>query len=273
MKILMMTDLEGVAGILNFEDWCTPEGSYYDKAKRLLTREVNAAAKGLFGGGVEEILVIDGHGHGAIDPELLDERLLLMRGHAERVVTWGLDETYDGVAYVGQHARASTPYSHLTHTQGWGYVDLAVNGVSIGEFGQLVLCAKELGIPTVFASGEQAFAEEAEDLTPGVITVAVKRGLLPDGLEHVDADTYSRSKLSAVHLAPERSRKLIRKAARKAARKLKKNPEAFSYRKLDPPYVRTARFRQRGDSPGYETRDEHPSSLIDLLGSPYTRVE
>ena len=273
MKILMMTDLEGVAGILNFEDWCTPEGPYYDKAKRLLTMEVNAAARGLFDGGVEEILVIDGHGHGAIDPELLNERLQLMRGHAERIVTWGLNETYDGVAYVGQHARASTPYSHLTHTQGWGYVDLAINGVSIGEFGQLVLCAKEMGIPTIFAAGEQAFAEEAEDLTPGAITVAVKRGLLPDGLEHIDAETYSRSKLSAVHLAPERSRKLIKKGARKAARKLKKSAKFFGYKAIEPPYVRTATFRQQGDSPGYQTRDEHPDSLIELLGRPYTRVE
>ena len=273
MKILMMTDLEGVAGILNFVDWCTPEGRYYDKAKRLLTQEVNAAAKGFFDGGVEEILVIDGHGHGAIDPELLDERLQLMRGHAERVVTWGLNETYNGVAHVGQHARASTPYSHLTHTQGFGYVDLAINGVSIGEFGQLVLCAKELGIPSIFATGEQAFAEEAEALSPGVITVAVKRGLLPDGLEHVDADTYSRSKLSAVHLAPERSRKLIKKGARKAARKLRKSPKDFGYKEIHPPYVRTATFRQRGDTPGYHARDEHPNSLIELLSMPYTKVE
>ena len=55
MKILMMTDLEGVAGILNFVAWCTPEGRYYDKAKRLLTQEVNAAAKGFFDGGVEAV--------------------------------------------------------------------------------------------------------------------------------------------------------------------------------------------------------------------------
>ena len=38
-----MTDMEGVAGILNFQDWAFNDGRYYDKGKRLLTEEVNAA--------------------------------------------------------------------------------------------------------------------------------------------------------------------------------------------------------------------------------------
>ena len=60
-----MTDLEGVAGVLNFENWCSDGGGrHYEKAQRLLTEEVNAAADGFFEGGAEEILVVDGHGYG-----------------------------------------------------------------------------------------------------------------------------------------------------------------------------------------------------------------
>ena len=77
MKLMIMTDIEGVAGILNFEDWCVPEGRYYDKGKRLLTEEVNAAIDGFYEGGAGEVTVVDGHGSGAIDPELLDERVWL----------------------------------------------------------------------------------------------------------------------------------------------------------------------------------------------------
>lgn len=272
MKLMIMTDLEGVAGILNFEDWCVPEAMYYEKAKRLLTLEVNAAVDGFCEGGAEEILVVDGHGHGAMDPELLDERAQLMRGHADPIWPWNLDESYQGLAYVGQHAKAGTPYSHLTHTGSFACVDYAINGISIGEYGQLVLCAMELGVPTIFAAGEEAFAGEAESLTPGVVTVGVKRGLLPDGLEDLDADAYSRAKLSAVNLAPARSRALIRNGALAAMEKLKADPSSFRYPEMSPPYVRTTRYRRRGDTPGFSTRDEHPDSIIGLMNTRPTRV-
>lgn len=96
--------------------------------------------------------------------------------------------SFTALAFVGQHAKAGAPCSHITHTQWFNYIDLTINGISIGEYGQLALCAMELGVPTIFACGEKALAEEAEKLTPGVVTVVVKRGILPDGLEHLDTD-------------------------------------------------------------------------------------
>ena len=71
MKIMIMTDMEGCAGILNHDDWVMPEGRYYEKGKRLLTEEVNAALAGFFEAGAGEVVVVDGHGYGGIDPELL----------------------------------------------------------------------------------------------------------------------------------------------------------------------------------------------------------
>ncbi len=273
MKLTIMTDVEGVAGVLNFKDWCVPGALFYEKAQRLLTEEVNAAVHGFFQGGAEEITVIDGHGHGAIDPERLDERVFLMRGRDKKVHPWGLDRSVNALAYVGQHAKAGAPYSHLTHTGNFGMIDISVNGVSVGEYGQLALCAMELGIPTILACGEQAFADEAEALTPGIITVAGKRGLLPDGLDDLDREAYSKAKLSAVHRSPKRVRAMIREAALTAIRKLKQNPEAFGYPNIAPPYVRTTRVRHSGDRPPYSTRDEHPNSIIDLLNMPYTKVD
>ena len=265
MKIMIMTDMEGVAGVLNFRDWCEPAGRYYEKGKRLLTEEVNAAVGGFSEGGAREIVVVDGHGSGGIDPEFLDERASLMRGHCESVWPWGLDRTFDALAFVGQHAKAGTDYSHITHTQGFGYVDLAINGLSIGEYGQLALCAMELEVPTILACGEQAFADEAEALTPGVVAVAVKRGLLPDGLDHLDAESYERAKLSAIHSAPKRARAMIREGARKAIGVSKDQPSTFGYPEMAPPYVMTTSFRKSGDNPAHEKRAEHPDSIIALM--------
>ena len=48
MKVMIVTDLEGVAGVLDFENWCSIESPYYNKAKKLLTLETNAAIEGFF---------------------------------------------------------------------------------------------------------------------------------------------------------------------------------------------------------------------------------
>ena len=39
MKIFIMTDMEGVAGVLDHDTWVTPQGRYYEAGKRLLTLE------------------------------------------------------------------------------------------------------------------------------------------------------------------------------------------------------------------------------------------
>ena len=266
MKIMIMSDMEGSAGVLNLTDWAEADGRYYDKGKRLLTEEVNAAIAGLCAGGATELVVVDGHGGGmGIDPELLDERAWLACGRGAQVWPWGLDKTFAGLAFVGQHAKAGTPYSHITHTQTFEYLDIAINGLSIGEYGQFALCAMELGVPTILACGEEALAREAEALTPGVVTVAIKRGLLPDGLDRLGGDSYSKAKLSAIHRTPGQARKLIREGAEKAVRLLAKNPSTFHYPALNPPFSCVCRYRPKGDKPAYESVATHHGSIIALM--------
>ncbi len=259
MRIYIMTDLEGVAGVLNFDEWCHPGARYYDVAKELLTQEVNAAIDGFLAAGASEIVVADGHGCGAIDPLLLDPRAELMRGWP---TDWPLllDSSYDAVAFVGQHAKAGTEYAHLAHTQSWHYLDLAINGVSIGEFGQFALCAGELGIPVIFASGDRALSAEAQQLIPGIEVVAVKRGTTPGRGDELEAEAYSRRNTGAIHLHPERARALIREGAERAVRRAA--VERFGVLKLTPPYEQVIRFRAWGGQPRTIARTTHPTSVI-----------
>lgn len=80
MKVYLMTDLEGVAGVMNSVDYCYVGSKYYDLAKELLTKEVNAAIDGFFAAGADEIVVQDGHGEGGINITLLDPRAKLQQG-------------------------------------------------------------------------------------------------------------------------------------------------------------------------------------------------
>lgn len=261
MRISIMTDLESVAGVRDFPNWCVPEGRYYDLARKFLTLEVNAAIAGFAAAGANEFMVADGHGCGAIDIERLDSRAQMRRGWP---TGWplGLDDgSYDYLAFIGQHAKAGTEYAHLAHTQGLNYLDLSVNGVSIGEFGQLAMCASELGIPTIFGSGDYAFTLEAQALAPGIETVAVKRGLTPGTGDEMTTKQYERRNEAAVHLQPERARELIRVGAERALRRAR--VERFGLIPLQPPFERVARFRpENSGEPVRVSRETHPSSVI-----------
>ena len=273
MKIMIMTDMEGVAGVLNHDDWVLVDGRFYDKGMRLLTMETNAAIEGLFEGGATEVLVQDGHGQGGIDPELLEPRASLQRGWLRPCWPFGLDRTFDGLTFVGQHAKAGTPRSHITHTEWFDRIDTSVNGISVGEYGTLALCAMELGVPTILACGERALAEEAEELTPGVVAVAVKHGLLPDGLDELDVHEYRQAKLSAVHLSPQKARELIRDGAVRAMERLKEAPASFKYPEVHPPYVRVDRFRKTDAFPPHVSEVKCDSGIIDLINMPPIRPE
>ena len=268
MKIYIMTDLEGVAGVMDFENWCSPGFRYYEQAKEFLTREVNAAVDGFFEGGATEITVSDGHGSGGINPALIDPRIELLRGWPEG---WPLmlDESYDAVAWVGQHAKAGTEYAHLAHTQSFGYLDLSVNGISIGEFGQFAMCASELGVRSIFASGDEAFTKEAQALVPGIETVAVKRGLRPGKGDEMTREEYGRRNYAAIHIPPERARKRIRQGALRAIHRAR--AEKSGLIELTPPFERVAIFRPDGDQPKTISRESHPSSVIGVMGMAFDR--
>ena len=180
MKIFMVTDMEGVAGVVSFADQSFPDGRYYDAGKKLVTGEVNAAVDGLLDAGVEEVLVWDGHGAGGIDFDTLHPAALLLHGRPSP--PWSrLQEVigrYDAFVIVGQHAMAGIVTSNQNHTQNSRTVDAyRLNGRPIGEIGQLALFMGGLGLPLLFLSGEQDACREAEELVPDITTAAVKEGL------------------------------------------------------------------------------------------------
>lgn len=180
MKVFMVTDMEGVAGVVSFADQSYPDGRYYDAGKVLVTREVNAAVDGLLDAGVEEVLVWDGHGAGGIVFEELHPMALLLHGRPSP--PWSrlqeVIQRYDVCVIVGQHAMAGVTTSNQNHTQNSRTVDAyRLNGHLLGEIGQIALYMGGLGLPLIFVSGEADACREAEALVAGITTVAVKEGL------------------------------------------------------------------------------------------------
>jgi D-amino peptidase len=269
VRVYIMTDMEGVAGVLDSENWCTPQSRYYQLGKELLTREVNAAIEGFFAAGATEILVADGHGWGGIDPSILDSRARLSRNWpAGKAYPFSMNSRqFQFAAWIGQHPKAGTIRGHLCHTGSMSVRDERINGISVGEFGEGVMCASELGVAVIFATGCEAFCQEARELLPGIETVAVKRGLQEEPGHHLPTEAYARHTVAAIHLAPEQARESIREGAFKALTRARS--EKFGLLAVQPPYEAVVVLRSDGTNPARRGRKRHDRSVLDLLNSPW----
>lgn len=224
----LMTDLEGVAGVVSFHDQSYPSGKYYEQAKHLLTAEVNAAVNGLLDSGVEDILVWDGHGAGGICFEELHAAAKLMHGRpvGPRARRDEATAGYDACLIVGQHAMAGTVGGNQNHTQSSMSIDYyKLNGKPIGEIAQFALYQGAMGQPLIFLSGDEDACAEAEDLIDGVVTVGVKKGL---------------GRGAAISLSASEARRRISESVRQAVEQHRENP--IPPLVWDPPYVLEKRF-------------------------------
>src|SRR5215475_5254511 len=80
LKVLISADMEGVGGVSTWSVQASAGGREYEKFRRLMTLEVNAAIAGAAEAGATEFVVADSHGDGQnIDIELLDKRARLIR--------------------------------------------------------------------------------------------------------------------------------------------------------------------------------------------------
>jgi D-amino peptidase len=233
MKIYIITDLEGPAMISRFDQTrdVTPETKAI--SMKLLTWEINAAVDGILEADENaEVIVWDGHGSGRIDVlEFHPKAKLIARGPIRP--PYHMDETFDALFFVGQHAMAGTENAPLCHTYSSKSIEYyKLNGIFVGEFGARAIMAGTLGVPTVFISGDDKAVTEAEALVPGIFGAAVKQGL---GRE------------LAIHLSPKAAQKLIKETATQAC----KNIDAIPPVKMDPPYEQEIRVLEGISIDGY----------------------
>lgn len=179
-KVFISADIEGITDVVSWGE-TVPDGHMYSEAARQMSLEVAAACRGAFAAGAEEIVVRDGHDNAMnIDHNILPRGVRLIRGWGGTVLSMleGLDESFDGVIYIGYHSEAGSDKNPLAHTS--IYPKLAhvwVNGERMSEFMKNSYNAACLGVPVLFISGDEAICEHAAGRIPGIGSVAVKTGL------------------------------------------------------------------------------------------------
>lgn len=235
LKIYVLTDLEGPAGVAVFEQ-TREEGAPKREAMELLTAEVNACIEGILDADADaEILVIDGHGSGGLIHRDLQPKAKLFYGKSLTPPA-AMDASFDALFFVGQHAMSGTPDAPLAHTYSSKTIEYyKLNGRPVGETACRTAMSGVFGVPLAFLSGDDKACREAEALTSGVTTVQTKQGL---GIE------------TAIHLSPRESCARIRAGARAACWRI---PQLGAYR-IDPPYELEIRVKQGASIDGYLKR-------------------
>ncbi len=176
MKILISVDIEGVAGVYHPQQ--THAGNpEYERARRWMTEEANAAIAGAFAAGADEVFVNDSHGDFRnLLPDRLDARAEVIQGKPRYLsMAAGVETGVDGVCMVGYHSRAQGR-GILAHTiNSFAFAGIAFNGEPMSEAGIYGALAGEYGAPVLMASGDDVFIAENRALFPAVCFVQTKR--------------------------------------------------------------------------------------------------
>ena len=171
MKVLILTDLEGISGVDSID--MIFEGEGYEIARRELMADVNVAVEGALSGGADEVYVSDGHyqGKNFIMELLTDKAIYLSCFDFVKKEASG----YDALVSLGCHAMAGTENAFLDHTQNSRtWFEYTVGGTPYGEIGQQAITLGAYGTPLVAVTGDKAACDEAAALVEGVATASVK---------------------------------------------------------------------------------------------------
>jgi D-amino peptidase len=228
MKILIATDMEGITGVTTW-DQVTPGHVEYARFRKRMTEDVNAAIRGAFDAGADEVTVADGHWNGSnILIEELDPRARLNTGSPSPFsMMQGIDEGVDGVFFIGYHARNGSPNAVLDHT--WSSKTVAnvwLNDILTGEYGLNAGVAGHFGVPVIMASGDQTACAQVAELLGDLETAVVKQ---------------ASGRFAAECLAPQVTQEMIRRSAERAVERLAEGdvPDPFV---LDMPITVTVEF-------------------------------
>jgi D-amino peptidase len=226
MKIYISADMEGVVGVVTGEQLGT-QGFEYQRFREFMTKEVNAAIEAAFEAGATEIVVSDSHGNGQnLLIEKLPKNILLVRAFPRPLMMMqGIDESFDGVIFLGYHSSTTNSQGVRAHTMSSARLaDVRLNNISMSEGGINAAIAGHFNVSVIMVSGDDAAVKEVTALLGDVEGAVVK---------------WNYGFHSAKTIMPEAAYALIREKVKKAIGRIKE----FKPYKLKPPIQLDVRFK------------------------------
>lgn len=209
MKVFISVDMEGISGLVRWADVVT-RGIDFERNRRLMTLDANAAVEGAFAAGADEVVVEENHGVEELCDLLIDEidpRCTVVRGAGRPAATTmsALDSSCAVVLLVGHHARAGSRPGIMAHTVSYDqFKAVRVGGRDCGEPEIFAIRAGEVGVPVGLITGDQIVAAQLRERVPQAEAVIVKTAL---------------SNVAGAVVPPARAREAIQAGARRAVQR------------------------------------------------------
>jgi D-amino peptidase len=195
--------MEGITGVASqsHTDHTTAE---YQRFRKLMTADANAAIEGALAAGATDIVVNDSHGN--MDNILIEElnaAARLISGSPKPLsMMEGIGQDVDAVFFVGYHARAGSAPAIHDHTWSSSQIyNVTLNGKPMGEILLNAALAGHFNVPVALVTGDQLATAEAREVLGDVETVTVKIAV---------------GRTAANCLPPSKTAPIIRQAAQKA---------------------------------------------------------
>lgn len=253
MKVYISVDMEGVTGVAA-GDQVRPGERDYDRFRRLMTQDANAAVEGALASGATEIVVNDGHDGmtNLLIEELHPEAQLISGVNKLLLQLDGIDPSCDALFCVGYHQREGGGDGVLNHTFiGKAVYEVRLNGEPVDELTVNAALAGHYGVPLALVTGDSELCRDAEGRFPGVEVAPVKWAL----------DRYA-----ARSLTPARSHQLIRDRAQAGLRRVsERGIQPFSISgpvSFEVDFKRTAPAHMTTLIPGVERRGPRTVGII-----------
>lgn len=157
MRVYISADMEGISGIVS-DKQVTAGNSDYERARKLMTKEVNTMVDALFFRGANEIVVNDSHS--SMDNILIedfDKRAELISGSPKPLgMMEGIDKTFDFCVFLGYHGRAGKKAAVMDHLYSSSAIfEARINGKAVSEAGLNGRLAGYFGVPVAVVTGDQ----------------------------------------------------------------------------------------------------------------------
>ena len=176
MKLIIMTDMEGVAGVLNADEYLDASGRLYEVGRELAARECNAAIEGAIAAERRTSWWWTGTGPARSTAACCSRQRACSPDNPSRGPSAAIRRSTQAFI-VGQHAMSNADGGHLFHTNSWQVEEWRCNGRPIGELGKELLLFGACGVRAVLVTGDEACTAEARALVPEIEAVAVKAGV------------------------------------------------------------------------------------------------
>lgn len=276
LRVLVLHDMEGLSGQDDPRTFSFANAEFYRRGQELLVADVNAVIDGLFAGGAAAVDVVDGHGSGNPEPDILQDRLdrrakQVFRDRPFRQYVDLVEPgVYDAVAVVGMHAKTgSRGFASHTYTLG---IDFLMNGSSITETELVAYSFGRAGVPVILASGDDRLGEDLRTM-PWIEYVTVKRATSASTAEPRPVEEARAELRSSAKRAIERLREMkVVTLTTPVEAALRAVPPASLETLRDIPGIRYAEGTVTFTAPDFQVAYDGLVALVNVARGAYTSV-